>query len=122
MKPINNSNKLKNVFPEDSLKEKQQPLRTAKKDSVEISNTSKVFAKLDNYFNLGKTDRLDVGKLNGAEKKEFLKMLSSMLKKGVVGYEVLEVNGKPEKHDITLQIGDQRLKGAKLYKKKNYKD
>jgi hypothetical protein len=84
---------------------------------VEISNTAKVYSALDNFLNLGNPDRLDIGKLNGAEKEEFLKMLSSTLKSGFIGYEILEVNGKPEKHDIVMQIGDQRLKSAKLYKK-----
>jgi predicted ArsR family transcriptional regulator len=47
-------------------------------------------------------------------------MLSSLIKKGVVGYEVLEVNGRPEKHYVVNQIGDERISGAKLYKKKGY--
>jgi hypothetical protein len=86
-------------------------------DSIEISNTSKAFAKVENFLNLGKRDRLDTGDLNEEEKKEFLKMLSKLLQEGIVGYEILEVNGKPEKHYIVNQIGDERLKGAKLYKK-----
>jgi hypothetical protein len=45
-------------------------------------------------------------------------MLAKLLKAGVVGYEVLEVNGKPEKHYIVNEIGDERIYGAKLYKKK----
>jgi hypothetical protein len=93
-----------------------------KKDSIEISNTSKAFAKIDRFLNLGAPDRLDTEDLNPAEKEEFLKMLSDLLKKGVVGYEILEVNGKPEKHYIVNQIGDERLKGAKLYKKPGYYD
>ncbi|MBX3006648.1 MAG: hypothetical protein KF816_01345 [Melioribacteraceae bacterium] len=86
-------------------------------DKIEISNTAKAFAKLDNFLNLGKKDRLDTSDLNEEEKKEFLKMLAKLLQEGIVGYEILEINGKPEKHYIVNQIGDERIKGAKLYKK-----
>ncbi|MBI3124846.1 MAG: hypothetical protein HYZ10_10640 [Ignavibacteriales bacterium] len=91
-----------------------------KSDSIEISNTAKVYDKVDKFLNLGDSDRLDIGELNEAERKEFLKMLSALIKKGIVGYEVLDVNGKPEKHFVDNQIGDNRLKGAKLYKKKDF--
>ena len=61
--------------------------------------------------------------LNDAEKEEFLKMLANLLKHGIIGYEILEVNGQPEKHFIVNQIGDERIYGAKLYKKDGfYKD
>ncbi|MEJ5351152.1 MAG: hypothetical protein WHS65_06140 [Melioribacteraceae bacterium] len=90
------------------------------KDSAEISNTAKVFDKLDKFLNLGRTNRLDIDDLNDKEKEEFLKMLSELLKRGIVGYEILEVNGKPEKHYIVNQIGDERIYGAKLYKKRGY--
>jgi len=86
-------------------------------DSIEISNTSKAFAKIDSFLNLGKSDRLDTDDLNEEEKKEFLKMLADLIKEGIVGYEVLEVNGKPERHYIVNQIGDERIYDAKLYKK-----
>ena len=95
---------------------KDEPIR----DKSEISNTSKVFNKLDNFMNLGKSDRLNVGDLNGPERKEFLKMLSNLLKKGFAGYEVLDVNHHPEKHFIETEIGDERIYGAKLYKKRGY--
>lgn len=91
-----------------------------KSDSIEISNTAKVYDKIDKFLKLGDSDRLDVGELNEAERKEFLKMLSALIKKGIIGYEVLDVNGKPEKHFVDNQIGDKRLKGAKLYKKKDF--
>jgi len=98
-----------------------EPLPGTIKDSSEISNTSKAFARIDDFLNLGKSDRLNIDDLNEGEKKEFLKMLSELIKKGIVGYEVIEVNGKPEKHYIVNEIGDERLKGAKLYKKDYYK-
>ncbi|MGK9475662.1 hypothetical protein [Melioribacter sp. OK-6-Me] len=91
-------------------------------DSAEISNTARVFDKLDKFLNLGRKDRLDLSDLNAAEKEEFMKMLASLIKRGVVGYEILEINGKPEKHYIINQIGNERTYGAKLYKKKGYYD
>lgn len=91
-----------------------------KSDRLEISAAGKAFKKIDDFLNLGKPDRLDTSDLSPAEKEEFLKILANLLKKGVVGYEILEVNGKPEKHYIVNQIGDERIRGAKLYKKGDY--
>ncbi|AFN74118.1 hypothetical protein MROS_0877 [Melioribacter roseus P3M-2] len=92
----------------------------ASTDSAEISNTARVFDKLDKFLNLGRKDRLDIGDLNEAEKEEFMKMLATLIKRGIVGYEVLEINGKPEKHYIVNQIGNERTYGARLYNKKGY--
>jgi len=119
MEPITNrSNILQTLYSSYVKKENEKEDKTS--DSIEISNTSKAFAKLDNFLNLGKSDRLDTSDLNEEERKEFLKMLSDLIKNGVVGYEILEVNGKPEKHYVVNQIGDERIYGAKLYKKNGY--
>ncbi len=89
----------------------------AKKDSLEVSNTSRAFSKLNEFMNLGSPFRLDdLHDMAPGEKEEFLKMLSKLLKAGIVGYEYLEVNGKKEKHFIVNQIGDERIYGAKHYK------
>lgn len=117
MNPIDGKSNILQAF-YSSFKMNEQETKDNPVDKIEFSNTSKAFAKLDNFLNLGKRDRLDVSDLNDSEKKEFLKMLATLLQKGIVGYEVLEVNGKPEKHYIVNQIGDQRIYGAKLYKKK----
>lgn len=101
------------------LQEKPEKVKVAKTDSIQISNTARVYDKVDKFMNLGSSERLGVADLNREERKEFLKIVSALIKKGVVGFEVLEVNGKPEKHFIENEIGDQRLKGAKLYKKKD---
>ncbi|MAT57575.1 MAG: hypothetical protein CMF23_06335 [Ignavibacteriae bacterium] len=103
-----------------SQSKNQSDKSSIKKDSLEISNTSKVFKKIDDFLNLGKPDRLSTEGMTKEEKDEFLKMLSILLKKGIVGYEVLEVDGKPEKHFIVNQIGNQRIYGAELYKNKSY--
>ena len=91
-----------------------------KKDSAEISNTAKVMNNIDKFFNLGSDNRTQLSDMNPAEQQEFIKMTADLIKHGVMGYEVLDVNHKPEKHDIVLEIGDQRIKGAKLYKKQVY--
>ena len=88
-----------------------------KKDTAEISNTAKVMNNIDKFFNLGSDNRTQLSDMNPAEQQEFIKMTADLIKHGVIGYEVLEVNHKPEKHDVVLEIGDQRIKGAKLYKK-----
>jgi len=87
-------------------------------DSASISNTSKAMNKIDSFLNLGETNRFDLSDMNPAEKEEFYKMLAKLMEKGVVGYEIREVNGQPEKHFIVNEIGDQRLYGTKLYKKR----
>ncbi len=109
-----------NLFSKSTNKVDKTTTNTNKSDSIDISASSRAFKKIDDFLNLGKPDRLNTDDLNPEEEKEFLKMLSSLLKQGVVGYEVLEVNGKPEKHFIVNQIGDQRIKGAKLYTKNDY--
>jgi hypothetical protein len=120
MKPVGDPTTLQDLFTNDSKKSKLPEKTQPAKDSIQISNTSKVYDRIDKFLNLGKPDRLDVSDLNTAEKEEFLKMLTNLLRKGIVGFEVLEVNGKPEKRYIVNQIGDERLRGAKLYMKKGY--
>ncbi|KAF0142339.1 MAG: hypothetical protein FD122_693 [Stygiobacter sp.] len=120
MQPISKINSFTSSVWEKKPQDKILTGSETKSDSVEISNTAKVYDKVDKFLNLGDSDRLDIGELNEAERKEFLKMLSALIKKGIVGYEVLDVNGKPEKHFVDNQIGDKRLKGVKLYKKKDF--
>lgn len=117
MEPVGNAKSTLSIYPA-LLKKTKVPVKDdTKKDTIEISNTSKAFAKLDKFLNLGSPDRLDTDDLNPSEKQEFLKTLSELLKRGVVGYEILVVNGIPEKHYLENEIGDHRLQGAKLYKK-----
>ena len=120
MKPVDNSISVLNIFNEDFKNVKKTNTNSQSKDSIEISNTAKVYDRIDKFLNLGRPDRLDVSDLNDAEKEEFLKMLANLLKHGIIGYEILEVNGQPEKHFIVNQIGDERIYGAKLYKKDGY--
>ena len=87
-------------------------------DSVEISNTAKAFKKIDSFMNLGEPRSFTLNELNPEEQEEFLTMLSKLLEKGIIGYEELEVDGQKEKHFIVTQIGNDRIKGAKLYNDK----
>lgn len=88
------------------------------KDSFEFSSSNKLFDKVDNILNLGENRKLDLSDLNSEEKEQFFKILEKLFQNGIIGYEVLEVNGRPEKHFIENQIGDERLYGKKLYKRK----
>lgn len=121
MSAIEGIKNLSSLLPEDYIGAKKTKNENSdKKDTIEISNTSKAFAKIDSFLNLGRPDRLDTSDLNGPEKEEFVKMLAALIKKGVVGYEMIEINGKPEKHYIVNEIGDQRLYGKKLYNRLGY--
>lgn len=116
-------NKIQNINKDynftGNLKKEISEKTNSKLDSQEISDTAKIFNKIDNFLNLGKEGKFnlsDIKDMPANDKKVFLKTLSSLIKNGIIGYEELEVNGKKEKHFIVNQIGNQRLKGAKLYK------
>jgi len=83
--------------------------------NLNISSTAKAMNKVESFLNLGTNERMDMDDLSPEERDQFLSMLSKLLKQGVVGYEVIEVDGEPEKHFIVNQIGNDRLEGAKLY-------
>jgi hypothetical protein len=117
---IEGSNSTASILSELSTKTNEKRVVPTKSDSIEISNTAKVYDNVNKFMNLGSNDRLELSQMNAAEKDEFLKMLSTTIKNGIVGYEVLEVKGKPEKHFVENEIGDQRIYGAKLYRKKGY--
>jgi len=120
MSAIEGISGIKNLPNENFTRLKKGKKEKTPQDTIEISNTSKAFTKVEGFLNLGKPNRLDISDLNDAEKEEFYKMLAKLIKAGIVGYEILEVNGKPEKHYIVNQLGDQRIKGAKLYKRQGY--
>lgn len=119
MQPITGFSSLQN-FVEGKIKnEKQPPGSEVPKDSLEISDTSKVFSQVDKFLNLGDPDRLNLGKMSPSDKKEFIKVVADLAQRGIMGYEILKVNGEPEKHFIENEIGDSRIKGAKLYRNGN---
>ncbi len=85
-----------------------------KRDLKPISNTSKVWRKVDQFLNLGSTKDLTLSDLTEQEKNDFLKMLSRLLSAGIVSYQIYEINGKKEKHYSVVSLGDPRLRNAKI--------
>ncbi len=86
------------------------------KDTIQISNTAKVFKKVDDLFNLSGPEHLSMEDLSAEERREFVKAVATLLKDKYVGYEVLNINGRPEMHDVVLQLGDERTAHAKPYR------
>ena len=98
--------------PADTSKTRKQKAA----DSVEMSATHDVFGAVENFFNMGNPGHLSAAdKLSPAEKQQFTKIVATLLTKGYTGYEELVVNNKVEHHDIDMQIGDDRLRKARLY-------
>lgn len=117
MTPINNVTGAENIFNTDFNQVKDVTNSSSPKDTIEISDSAKVFSNIDKIFDVNNPDRLNLSEMNDAEKKEFLNTVRNLLKKGFMGYETLKVKGKVEKHFIETEIGDERLKGAKVYTK-----
>lgn len=85
-----------------------------RREGYDVPNTSKAYRKLDEFLNLGSSRDVNTDDLTPEERAIFLKMLSILLKHGVVGYHVYEVNGRQEKHFLVNTIGDSRLYGKKI--------
>ncbi|MBF0449964.1 MAG: hypothetical protein HQK75_04620 [Candidatus Magnetomorum sp.] len=80
-----------------------------------ISTSGKVLNRLDAFLNLGNSESLQLEDMSEDEQKTFLSMLSSLLKKGVMGYEMLEIeNGQPEKYFMVNQLGSEETYNARL--------
>jgi len=73
---------------------------------------------IDDFFNLGNEKR-DMFSITPHDSQS-LKLISNLLKKGIVGYEYLDIKNKPYKSFVTTRIGSDNLSDAKLYKKKNF--
>jgi len=86
-----------------------------------ISTSAKVMNRLDEFLNMGQSDALSLDDMSEAEQETFLGMLSALLSKGVMGYEMLEIeNGVPEKYFIVNQIGSQETYGKPLALEEEY--
>lgn len=95
---------------------KLESVSSADAVAVDISVSQDVFAAVDSFFNLGKSGRVDdVRKLSPEDKKQFEKIVGALASAGYAGYEELMVNNKLERHEILNQIGDRRLRHAKVY-------
>ncbi|QXE92958.1 hypothetical protein KP001_10740 [Geomonas subterranea] len=85
-------------------------------DLVNISASQDVFSAVDNFFNLGTSDRFGAfHKLSPKDKEQFVQIVADLAKAGYMGYEELVVNKKVERHDLENKIGDQRIRGARVY-------
>lgn len=49
------------------------------------------------------------------DRATFLQVTASLLKQGIVGNEILEINGQPYHTDTTTRLGDPRLRQARPY-------
>jgi hypothetical protein len=85
--------------------------------SVDLSASHDVFAAVDNFFDLNSPGKLGAfDHLSPEEKGQALKMVAELGKRGYVGYETLLVdNHKVERHDVVMEIGDDRLRNARVY-------
>jgi len=103
-------------FPSDAVP------RNSRHILPDVSST--LTTALDSTFNLGSSDRftsiLSPDSRTNEDKDTYLKTVSALLKRGIVGYEYLDVHNKPYKSFITTQIGDLIHAGARLYRRKIY--
>lgn len=84
--------------------------------SVDFSVSQDVFGAVNDFFNLGKSGRFDAfHSLSPDDKEQFVKIVAELAKSGYVGFEELLVNKKVERHEISSQIGNQRLRLARVY-------
>ena len=85
-------------------------------DVVNISGSQDVFTAVESFFNQGKSNRFeDFHNLSREDKETFVKVVAELAKSGYMGYEELIVDNKIERHDLTTQIADDRIRGAKAY-------
>lgn len=91
-----------------------EALAIAKDEIKDLPKNSfnKVFNRVDNFLDFGSSKNLDFSNFSKEEMESFLKIMSTLMKKGIVGYEYYEVNGKIEKHFMTTSIGNRRLYNA----------
>lgn len=100
-----------------ALKQMAQDSSLPKTDSINSTdlNANKVFKKIDSFLNLGSAHSISTDKLSPSERDAFLKSLAKLLKQGIVGTETLDVNGRPEKHFVDVEIGNTRLYGRRTW-------
>ena len=85
-------------------------------DLVSISGSRDVYTAVDSFYNMGKSNRFeDFHNLSREDKETFVNIVAELAKSGYMGYEELIVDNKVERHDIAHQIGDDRIRGARVY-------
>ena len=84
--------------------------------TVNLSMSGNVMDAVDNMFNLGQHSGSGTNKLSREEQDQALKIAGELLKNGYIGYEWLRVGNKIERHDVVMEIGDDRLRNARPYR------
>ncbi len=84
-----------------------------------IANPMRASRAADDLFNLGSSPRLDAwDQLSSSERDIFFSMAAQLAQRGVMGFEILEVDGRPYKSFAANQIGDSLTSHAPLYDRK----
>jgi hypothetical protein len=82
----------------------------------DTANPIKAARAADDLFNLGSSLRPNAwNRLSGFERDTFVSMAAELAQRGVIGFEILEVDGRPYKSFAVNQIGDSRTSHAPLY-------
>lgn len=78
------------------------------------------FDSVDRFLDLNSDNRFSFLSNPNINKNEdfmtFVKIITNLIKNGIVGYEYLKVNNRPYKSFLSTRIGDQNLYGKKVYK------
>ena len=87
----------------------------------EKAETVQVFDRAHDFFDLSDSQRLNSWlDMDSQEKKEFVQMVAKLAKRGLVGYEILDIGDKPYKSFATTQIADEKASNAHVYDKNGY--
>ncbi len=78
------------------------------------TNDSKIFNYLDNLLDLGDPKSFNWLKLNKNEIEKFGKILSKLVRNGIIGYRYYEINGQLERHFIEYEMANPRFANAKI--------
>lgn len=92
---------------------------TAELRSSSANVSSKVMSKIDLFLSMGSGTGLGVSDLSSEEKEKYLKILAKLMSKGIIGHKFYKVNGRIEKHDLVVSIGDSRLYGKEVVHNKS---
>jgi len=96
-----NTNDLRNKFFEDKIDKNQR------------NSINKTLDKVDSFLDLDRGFNFSFEGFTDEEKDDTLKMIATLLKKGIVGHRYYDSNGKIEKHFLIPSIGNSRLYNAK---------
>ncbi|MBI3118993.1 MAG: hypothetical protein HYZ00_09930 [Candidatus Hydrogenedentes bacterium] len=96
------------------------PAERAAKSPGPLSEIN-AFKAIDTFLDLGRSGQsrlAAVRELNAAEAPLFLRHLRELVRLGVVGTEVLEVDGEPRQAFVDTAYADPRLRNAPQYRRR----